>query len=304
MKLIYFIASLFLVSHIQAKAQTQNILVGKTVNVIVPFTPGGGVDQTFRHFEKFASEKYDIKFVVNYRSGAEGSIGMIELTKMPKNGLNILFGTVGTVAMHRLKNSNEDVEIITGIKNSVMALIASKGSNIITFSDLLKSNSVNLNFGYGAPAQKMFLDQLIELSPIRLNPVMVPYKGTSQVLTDLMGNHIQIGVVPLHVARTQIASGTVTLIAISSKERISEYSSVPSIFSLFPEWKNNEGFVVVTTTGIPKNILEAWNEIFKDYLNDKSVKEDFTKEYSEIHKFGKQEAEKNITSTIKFLERP
>lgn len=161
----------------------------RPITVVIPFAPGGGVDQTFRHFEKWANER-GLTFTVIYKPGAEGLIGMNEIAGMPRDGYHISFGTAGTVAVQRIKNPTADLELITAIKNSITAFITHRDSGINSFTDLYSVKG--LTMAYGAPGQKMTMEQLIEISKGRVNGKLIPYKGGGPVVQDLIGNHVQL----------------------------------------------------------------------------------------------------------------
>lgn len=72
----------------------------EVVKAVIPFSPGGGVDQAFRHFQKYADAR-GINFVAIYKAGADGLIGSTEVAEAKPDGLTLGFGTVATVAVHK-----------------------------------------------------------------------------------------------------------------------------------------------------------------------------------------------------------
>ena len=272
-----------------------------TVKVIIPFAPGGGVDQTMRHFEKWVAKK-DIKLVPVYKPGAEGLIGMNEIASAPNDGSVISFATVATLAIQRTKNPEAQVIPITGIKTSVMAVITNTDSEIKSFDDLYKGDNVK-TFGQGAPAQKIFIDQIIKNSQGKIKSVVAPYKGGGPVVQDVLGNHIMIGVVPLQIAKSQIDSGKIRLLAVGSKNRLSEFPNSPSIFEFFKSWKNNDGFLVVLPKNSSPTAIKYWNDLLLEYVTDKQVQQDFLKEYTESMPFGVNHLEPLVKNAMAEIEK-
>jgi tripartite-type tricarboxylate transporter receptor subunit TctC len=273
----------------------------KPITVVIPFAPGGGVDATFRHFEKWSSEK-GLKFAVLYKSGAEGLIGMNEIAGMPKDGYHIAFGTAATIAVQRIKNPSAEVEPITAIKNSISAIITHKDSGIKSIKDLYKGDKPK-TLAFGAPGQKMLVEQIVNLSKEKINPIYVPYKGGAPVVQDIAGNHVQIAAPPLLITKPHIDSGTIHLLAVGSKSRLAEYPTVPAISEIFPDWKDYDGFAVILPKGVNQEAVKFWNNILKEYMNDKKVQEDFVKEFNEINQFGKAELEKLVNNATRALSR-
>jgi tripartite-type tricarboxylate transporter receptor subunit TctC len=273
----------------------------KSITVVIPFAPGGGVDATYRHFEKWATDK-GLKFTALYKPGAEGLIGMNEIAGMPKDGYHIAFGTVGTIAVQRLKNPAAELEPITLIKNSISAFITNKDSGINSFGDLAKGE-IPKTIAHGAPGQKMLVEQVVDLSKGRIKATFVPYKGGAPVVQDIVGNHVQFGAPPLLITKSHIDAGTVKLLAVGSKRRLKEYPNVPSIFEIYPDWKDYDGFAVILPKGTDSKAVKFWNDIMKEYMSDKKVQEDFVKEFNESNNFGKEELEKLVNNAMKALSR-
>jgi len=271
------------------------------IKVVMPFAPGGGVDQTFRHFENWAAKK-NIKFVAVYRPGAEGLIGMNEIAAMPKDGYHISFATAGTIAVQRLKNPQAELETVTLIKNSIMAFVTHKDSGIRSLTDLYQGNPKTL--AYGAPGQLMTIQQLIELSDGKMKgSTLVPYKGGAPVVQDIAGNHVQFAAVPLLITKSFVDSGTIRLLAVDSTTRLAEYPNIPTFKEIFPKWKSNDGFAVVLPKGTDTKAVEFWNSILKEYVTDQKVQADFLKDYNMSQKFGKEELEKTVSNAVDALEK-
>jgi len=271
----------------------------KPITVVIPFAPGGGVDVTFRHFEKWAADK-GLKFTPMYKPGAEGLIGMNEIAGMPKDGYHISFGTAATIAIQRIKNPSAELEPITLIKNSISGFITHKDSKINSIADLYKGD-LPKSLAYGAPGQKMLIEQLVELSKGKIKATLVPYKGGGPVVQDIAGNHVQFAAPPLLIAKSHIDAGTIKLLAVGSRNRLKEYPNVPTIFEIFPNWKDYDGFAVILPKGTDTDAVKFWTNILREYMNDKKVQEDFIKEYNEPNQFGKDELEKLVRNSIKAL---
>jgi tripartite-type tricarboxylate transporter receptor subunit TctC len=272
----------------------------KSISVVIPFAPGGGVDQTFRHFEKWAANK-NIKLNPIYKPGAEGLVGMNEIASMPRDGYHISFGTAGTIAVQRIKNPSAELELITGIKNSITAFITHKDSGIIAIRDLEKVD--NLTLAVGAPGQKMNMEQLLELSNGKIKGKLIPYKGGGPVVQDILGNHVKLGAVPLQIVKSQIDTGTIRLLAVGTRTRVSGFKDTPTIFELFPDWKDNDGFAVIMPKGSDPAAVKFWTALIKDYMDDKEVQRDFVKDFNEPMLFGKTELEKIVNNAVKALSK-
>lgn len=271
----------------------------KTINVVIPFTPGGGVDATFRHFEKWAQKK-GLNFSPIYKPGAEGLIGMNEISKMPGDGYHVSFATAGAIATQRTKNPSAELETITLIKSSISGFITHKDSGIKSFNDLYSGNE-SKTIGFGAPGQRAMINQMIKLSDGKIKATLIPYKGGSPLVQDIAGNHVQFALPPLLISKSFIDAGNIKLIAVGSKKRLKDYPDVPTIYEFLPNWQEPDGFVFVLPKDTSIEAVKFWNNILREYMDDSNVKEDFVKEFNEPKPFGKFELEKMVTNLIGIL---
>jgi tripartite-type tricarboxylate transporter receptor subunit TctC len=266
----------------------------KTVNVVIPFAPGGGVDQSFRHLQKYAFDR-GITLVAVYRPGADGLIAMRELANMPKDGFSISVTTAGVLAYQELRDSDKCCTAITGIRDSVGAFVVNPNSPIKTLEDL--ENAVrrgdDVKFGYGAPGQRMVLDQFFEFAKPGKEPLVVPYKGGGPVVNDLLAGTIDVAQVPLNIVKSHIDAGKLRLIA-TMRSKVEGYLSTPMIEDRYPKWRDFDGFAVVAPAGANAEAIKFWSVFLKEYVSNKQVQQDFIKDHTVIAPFGP----KGILDTI------
>ena len=296
------ISSMILAGVITANAYAFDIKTN-TVTVVIPFAPGGGVDQTFRHLQKYALDK-GINLVAIYKPGADGTIAMSELYKMPKDGFHITVTTAGVLAVHSLRKPGEELTAITGIRDSIGAFVTHPNSPIKTIDDLERAvqRGDDIKFGYGAPGQQMVLDQFFEFAKPKSAPLMVPYKGGGPVVNDLLGGHIDIAQVPLSIVKSHIDSGNLRLLALT-RGRPVEYSSVPMIETKYPKWKEFDGFAVAAPKGSDPEAVKFWNTFLQNYMKDQQVQKDFTVDLTVASPFGIAPLEEIVQSSKKRLAK-
>ena len=275
----------------------------KPVQVIMPFAPGGGVDQTFRHLQKYAAGK-NITLVGIYKPGGEGIVSVNELNSLPKDGYYVSVTTAAVIAHNRINNSVVDVVPVTGIRDTVMSLVSSTKSNLVTIDALELSikNGDKISLGYGAPAQKLFLDQFVEFTKAKQEPLMVPYKGGGPVVNDLVAGHIDVAVVPYSIAKSHIAAGKLNLLAIGSKEKPQGIAAI-TIDQRYPAWQHYDGFALVVAAGTKPEAVKWWSDFMKEYLADAQVRSEFSAEGTFASEFGTANLEKTVKAGIGRLQK-
>lgn len=274
-------------------------LTEKPVTVIIPFPPGGGVDATFKNLARYA-EKHNIKLIPVYKPGAEGLIGMNELAKMPKDGYHISIATSGNIATYRIKNNINDLTPLIGIRNSMSALVVNGNSSIKTFEEYENSvkNDPKFNFGFGAPGQRMLINQLTEMMKTTTKPAMIPYKGGAQVVTDLLGGHVTSAMVPFNIVASHIDSGALRLIALNASSPLPKYSSATLLQKKYPSWQDFDWYCLVLPPTTSIEVRKVWTNFMKQYLSDTDVLIEFTQEYTESVKQDQKSAEATVKTFI------
>jgi tripartite-type tricarboxylate transporter receptor subunit TctC len=277
----------------------------KTVTVVIPFAAGGGVDYSFRHLQKYASDR-NINLIPVFKPGAEGVIGVKDVATGSTAGYQFGLTTAGSIAVYEITNPKEQkVSMLTGLRTTVQVFVTHPNSGIKNIKDLekkLKTNE-NLTIGIGNPAQRMVWNQLFDVSARSTQTLIVPYKGASAVLTNITGGHIDLTYLPISVVKSNIDSGKLIALAVTST-KVDDWSTVPQIDSIYKNWKDLEfGHVVFFPENTDTAAVNHWNEFFKEYLNDKQVLEEFKRSYSIIVPFGKIPAEQAIKNIKVRLEK-
>jgi tripartite-type tricarboxylate transporter receptor subunit TctC len=275
----------------------------KPVTVVIPFAPGGGVDQTFRNMQKYAATKGIILNPI-YRPGADGLIATRELINMPEDGFHLSVTTAGVIANYRITNPQTDVVPITAIRDSIMVFVTHPNSNINTFDELEKSvkEGKKVLFGYGAPGQKMVLDQFFSFIKPSVEPLLVPYKGGAPVVADLTGGHIDVAAVPLSIVKSYIDTGKLKLLALGAKSNVDGLPEAVIIKSKYPKWEDSDGFAVIVEKGTDPAAIKFWSQFMKEYMTDPVVKKEFAAEYTVSAEFGPAAIEKMIELSTKNIK--
>lgn len=274
----------------------------QSVNVIIPFPSGGGADLTFRHFESYLLQKKNIKLVPLYKPGANGIIGVTELYNAKTDGQTVFIGTVGTIAEFKNKHPDKDIILVSMIRSSIFSLVTNQKTKISSLEDFehrLKSNT-RILFGIGAPTQKNYAAILLDNLGYKSNVDFVNYKGSSPLLQDLIGGHIDIAYVPFTLVKSSIDNNKLILLA-TDEEKVGNYNA-PSLTNRFKNWEKTDGFVFALPPHTPSNLVEYWGKILEDYLNDKNVLAEFNKDYISSYPYSSQLAQKLIQITLNKLK--
>jgi len=244
------------------------------IEIIVPFSPGGATDVFARAAQKYLIDQLnnpDI-FVMN-KPGADGRIGARYARQKPADGSSMVVISTGTflyakVLYNDLEYDYSDFDIIAPIATSPASLLVSIKSGVTTLEEFISlSKRKKLNCGTSSSAST-FVGQYL-LSKLKLQNIeLVPYKGSNQVLMDLMGGHLDCAVEPVAIYIPAIKNNSIKVIATASDHHPSNLPAVPLFSDLFPEFvfSNWYGMGILKTTPDLKKykILDALRRMVND----------------------------------------
>jgi tripartite-type tricarboxylate transporter receptor subunit TctC len=277
-KQVLILLSLFLTTVVYAIDLTK-----EPIQVIIPFSPGGGVDATYKSIMNYAT-KQNIKLVPMYKPGAEGLIGMNELSKSKNDGFTIGLVTTGNIAIYRMKNKTDNIKPVMGIRNAPIAVVVNANSSIKTLADYENAikNDSKFSFGFAGPAQRMYFTQLTELMRVKNEPTIIPYKGGSNVITDLLGGHITSAILPYNIISTHVDTGSLRIVAINSSTVPVNSPNAKLLQKQYSHWEDFDWYCLVMPPDTNHEITKAWITFINQYLSDPATLDEFKRDNIEL----------------------
>jgi tripartite-type tricarboxylate transporter receptor subunit TctC len=208
----------------------------RPIRIIVPFTPGTGIDILARTFGQKLSERVKVGVVVENRPGASGNIGTEAVAKAAPDGYTLLMTAttiVQSVALH--KTVPYDPKALTPIGLAAignLALVAHPSvpaKSVAELVALAKSQPGRLNYASPGNATPHHLAMELLKLHFGINLIHVPYKGTAGAVTDILGGQIQLMFLPVHVALGHVQAGKLVMLASGGAQRSPATPDVPSL---------------------------------------------------------------------------
>lgn len=268
------VASVFLLSSLWVVAgavSAQTNYPEKPVHFIVPFTAGGQYDTVARLIAKPLSDVLGQPVVVENIGGAGGVVGGAKAASAAPDGYTFLaYGGNYPIAQFLYKDMKfdpiNDFEPITGVSLAPHAFLVNADLPVNNLQELLaysKANPGTLNYaspGVGSTMNIVFEEVSDKLG---IDATHVPYKGGSQVLTDLAGGQVQAGIIAVAPALPLIEAGKIRAIAVTSQERSPNLPDVPTVAeSAIPGYESGSWLSIVVPKGTPADVREKlWSSI-------------------------------------------
>lgn len=276
MKTLFKILSAFFLCVAAAHAQYPN----KPVKLVVPFTPGTGIDILARVFGQKLQDRTKNPVVIENRPGASGNIGTEAVAKAPADGYTLLFTATTLVQSAVLfKSVPYDPKGLTPIGLAAignLSLVANPAVPARTVAELValaKAQPGKLNYaspGSGTPHHLAM--ELLKLH-FGVNLVHVPYKGTAGTVADLLGGQIQLMFLPVHVALPQVKAGKLNMLASGGAQRSPATPDVPSLAEVgVRDIDVDIWYALLGPAGLPREIVTMLNAELVAILGDPEVR--------------------------------
>src|SRR5689334_14516559 len=207
------------------------------VRVIVTFPPGSGTDLIGRVLTQKLSEYWGQQVVADNRGGAGGAIGSALAMQSAPNGYTLMINSNAHAANPSIyaKLPYDTLKDFTNIAPLVSApnvLITFPGSKIKTTQEMIadaKARPGKINFASAGIGSGTHLSLEKFKMMAHVDVTHVPYKGTGEVLTDLLASRMDYYFCPISACIGYIKDNKVRAIAVSSIKRSSALPSVPTV---------------------------------------------------------------------------
>jgi tripartite-type tricarboxylate transporter receptor subunit TctC len=143
--------------------------------------------------------------------------------------------------------------------------------------------------------------QLMTLTGIEL--VHVPYKGSVQAMTDLMGGSVQILVTGLLQTLPHHRAGRLRILGVGHPQRLKAYPDIPAIAETVPGYYNTGWWGIAAPAGTPKPIVERLNAIMNKALNAPEMQQQFERSGLEVATTTPQEFQDMIKADLRMWSK-
>lgn len=245
-----------------AAVQAQAAYPAKPVKIVVPYPPGGAVDQVTRRIAQKLTEQTGQSFFVENKAGATGTIGAMQVARSPGDGYTLLANdTTYSILPQVFKklpwDYAQDLVPVAGFNFAPTAVVVAANSPFKTLGDMVAYSQANrgkLNYGTGgAGTMPHFATEALQ-GASGLKATHVPFKGAGEATLALLGGTIDFQIASTPGVMGQVRGGKVRLLAVSGEQRLKALPNVPTFAQA-----GAPGYKVVNFTGLwaPKGTPEA-----------------------------------------------
>jgi tripartite-type tricarboxylate transporter receptor subunit TctC len=277
-------------------ARAQQDYPNRSIHMIVPFPPGGPIDTIARLVAEELSTRVG-QVVVENRAGAGSTLGTKSVAAAPADGYTLLFGSSGSLAVAPALYSSLGVDprkafapiaTVALLPHVFVENLDVPAHTIGEFVAYAKANPGKLNFGAGLGTPPHLLSTLFK-TEAKIDVVYIPYTGSAQSVTDLLGGRTQFTIDGLVTLYPLITAGKVRPLGIARAERWPQLPEVPTMVeSGYPDFVIDAWTGLVAPAGTPRAIVERLNAAVSAGLKSEQARAALAK-FSAIAKLGTPE---------------
>lgn len=256
----------------------------KNINMIVPFSAGGGTDAVARKLGSLMEKELATSVVIVNKTGGAGAVGMTFGATQKKDGYTITMITreiVSLPLMNLSPISYKDFELVSLVNMDPAVVLVEKNSKYQTLDDLLadaKANPEKIKFA--STAKPNFYALAIENEAgVKFNHI--PYNGAGEVIPALLGKHADFSLMGPGEAIGQLKAGQLRALGIMADTRIESLPEVATLKELGHDVVSGTWRGIAVPKGTSPEIVAALDAAIK-----KSVESDDFKDFMNNSTFG------------------
>ena len=259
----------------------------KPVTMIVPFTPGGNVDFAARLVAEKLRQSLKQSVIVENVPGAGGVVGVTRTVNAAPDGYTIVMGADSPISIAHLitpktvsYNGLRDLAAVALVNSGPMMIVGKPGLPANNFAELVKlarSQPGKLNYGTSGVGTILQLAMERVKQQAGIDVVHVPYKGGAPIITDLLGNQIDLAMLVAVSTVPHVKAGKMKAYGVTSKERLPSAPEVPALAET-PALKDFDMEVwlgIFAPAKTPGAIVERLNREINTAINSPDVRAKF-----------------------------
>ncbi len=254
----------------------------RPIRMIVPFAAGGPADMVGREFAKLFGEKLGQPVVVVNAGGGHGVPALNQVLGAEADGYTLLMPASGnmTVPSKAMQGKNvlEILAPISLLTESPHVLVVNAQlpvDSVQGLVDYARAHPGKVNFGSAGVGGVAHLGMELFKSKAKVDVVHVPYRGTSQVLTDLASGQVQALFSSMPSLKPMIDKGSVKALAMSAPSKGADTARLPVISQTLPGMSYTTWYGLFAKAGTPPEVLAKLNETVVQTLKNPELNQKF-----------------------------
>jgi tripartite-type tricarboxylate transporter receptor subunit TctC len=259
----------------------------KTIQLVVPYPPGGAGDALARPLALRLKELLGQPVVIENKPGANGILGMAAVAGAAADGHTLVLGAIGPLsvspALQKLpfdpQRDFAPVAFLAAVPNVLVVNSATPVKSVADLITLAKQKPGQLNYGSAGTASSNQLAAELFNQAAGVQIAHIPYKGGAPAEADLLAGHLSLIFDNLPPALPHIRAGSFRALAVTSLRRQPSLPDVPTMGELgYPDFEAGSWFGVLAPAATPRPLVERLNKAIVEIMRDPAVRDAYVKQ--------------------------
>jgi tripartite-type tricarboxylate transporter receptor subunit TctC len=253
----------------------------RPVTMVVPFPAAGPADVLARILGERMRVSLGQPVIVDNVAGAAGSIAVGRVARAAPDGYTLILGNLGTHvangAIYALQyDLVKDFEPVSPLPSNHQLLIANNVAPAKDLKDLIarvRTNGDKVTVGNAGPGSPSHLTAVYFQNTIAARFQLVPYRGTPQVLQDLLAGQIDLVFDQASSSLPQVRGGKLKTYGVTAKARLASAPEIPTMDEAgLPGFYASIWFGLWVPKDTPRSVVARLNSAVVDALADPTVR--------------------------------
>ena len=209
----------------------------KPIKVVVPYTPGGSVDNTCRLLTDQLQKQLGQPVIIENKPGASGSIGSLEVMRAAPDGYTLLCHASSQVYLplvvkRKTYDAEKDFTSVAQIGYVPLVVVTYpkfEADDLQGLVALAQKSPGKYTWSTSGLGTSSHLSEEMLNRGLKMNMEIISYKGAVPQLTDVMGGHVTAAISPMPGVSGFIRSGHLKALAVTSDKRLDAMPDIPTV---------------------------------------------------------------------------
>ncbi|WP_043005670.1 Bug family tripartite tricarboxylate transporter substrate binding protein [Comamonas testosteroni] len=275
-----------------AYSQTNETYPARPIRIIVPFAAGGPADVVAREIAQVLGKDLGRSLLIENAGGGAGVPALNAVSRSPADGYTLLFAASGNVVIQPLLTKNR-VDVLTQlapigmVTSSPHVLVVSSTLPVRTVAELVtyaKAHPGEVNFASAGVGGVAHLSAELFKRATDIEARHVPYKGTSQAMTDMASGQVQAMFSSLPSMKGMVDKGVLRVIGITAASPSGAYKGIPVIKdSGVPNFEYNTWYGLYGPAALPQPVIARLSQALAKLKSDAAFAERLRSQGVDLH---------------------
>lgn len=274
-------AALLLGAAFAAPAQAAAPWPSQPIRLIVPYPPGGSVDNLARLLAPALGQRLGQTIVIENKAGASGTIGVDATVRATPDGNTFGFGVPGAITglphVMKVPYDVSRIQYVSLVARIPLVIVVNPSLPDATLADFVasaKRQPGKYNYGSAGNVTTPHLGGELLKQQTGIDIMHVPYKGASPAVTALLSNEVQMFPGDASAVLGFIKAGKLRTLAVASPTRFEGLPDVPTTKEAgFPGVIVESNYGIIAPTGTPPEIVQKMSRAIAETLAEPALRQ-------------------------------